>query len=263
VDAEQIAVQPVHEPRAVTTAGYDRNLDSRNTTNVPATAPGQATAITQLEAQRIIHWIRLALERQVPTVAENYRVEIDARQRGLLPLRSISGVTAIQPRDRIGEGNRRFHVVARSIDGSVESDVDLTLEKHPIVVVPCRTLSRGHKINAGDLTTMPLPEEELEPDFVIDADAAIGLEVRGVVRSGRPIHQKDLGSPTLIHRGDLIEVRVTSGGITVTTNAKSMGNGAASDLIEIETLQPRRRLVARVVQAGLVEIISRAPRVAP
>ena len=53
------------------------------------------------------------------------------------------------------------------------------------------------------------------------------------------------------------------GGITVTTNAKSHGDGAESDLIEIETFEPRKRLLARVVQPGLVEIVTRAPKVNP
>jgi len=81
------------------------------------------------------------------------------------------------------------------------------------------------------------------------------------VRANQPINRGDVGSPILVHRGDLIEIRVVGGGISVTTNAKALGDGAVSELIEIETLQPRKRLIARVVQPGMVEIVTRAPKV--
>ena len=109
----------------------------------------------------------------------------------------------------------------------------------------------------------PIPEDQLESDHVLDPADVVGLEVRGFPRPGRPLNRSDLGSPTLVRRGDLIEVRVMGGGVIVTTNAKAHGDGAASELIEVETLEPRKRLLARVVQPGLVEIVTRAPRVQP
>lgn len=236
-------------------------------TVVAAAYEAESTAtheqLTSAEAERIVHWIRLALEQQIPSVAETYDLKIQRDQIGLPQLRSISGVTTITLSDKAGDGPRRFHVVARSITGPIEADVEVILAAHPRVVVPRKSFSRGHLISAGDLTMKPLPEIEMEADYVTDPDAVIGMEVRSTVRGNRPMRHGDLGSPILVHRGDLIEVRVVSGGITITTNAKSIGNGAVSDLIEIETLQPRRRLVARVVQPGTVEIVTRAPRVNP
>jgi flagella basal body P-ring formation protein FlgA len=85
------------------------------------------------------------------------------------------------------------------------------------------------------------------------------MEVRTTLRADQPISIGNIGSPILIHRGDLVELRVLSGGVTVKTNAKSLGDGSESDLVEIETMRPRKRLVARVVQTGLVEIVTRSP----
>jgi flagella basal body P-ring formation protein FlgA len=232
--------------------------------DVNAPLPTAKTApISSSEAERILHWIKLALDREQSSIAERYRIEIDRRQSALEKLRSISGVTSIEPRDPIGEGTCRFHVVGRSVEGPAESLVAVELIAHPLVVVSRRSLARGHRIGPGDLAIKPFPEDNVEADFLLDPEAAIGLEVRGSVRANRPIPRLALGAPTLIHRGDLIEVRVAAGGITVTTNAKALSDGAQSDLIEIETLQPRKRLVARVVEPGMVEIFTRAPRVRP
>ncbi len=229
----------------------------------PAASSGAAAEppLSEVAAKRVIYWIELAMERLLPSVAEEYRLEIDHRQVGLTPLRHISGVTAIAAREQAQAGRCRFQLVGRSADGPVESEIEITLTEHPTVVVPRRSLPRGHRIEANDLKLKPIPEEELDPRFVNDPEELIGLEVRGVVRVNRPIIRGDVGAPILIHRGDLIEVRVVGGGIIVTTNAKSLGDGAAAEEIEIETLQPRKRLTARVVQPGLAEIVTRAPKV--
>jgi flagella basal body P-ring formation protein FlgA len=47
----------------------------------------------------------------------------------------------------------------------------------------------------------------------------------------------------------------------VATSAKSLSKGAAGDLIAVETLEPRKKIIARVARSGLVEIFTRPPRV--
>lgn len=214
-----------------------------------------------MEAERVLRWIDLAIKRQHATIAETYRIEIDRKQPQLVPLKSIGGVTLIEFVDPVQEGRCRVHVVARGVDGPVESDVELQITAHPTVVVPRKNLPRGHRIQTNDLIIMPLPSEEMEPHFVTDPDEAIGLEVRDALRENCPIDHSQLSAPILVHRGDLIEIRSVSGRIVITTNAKAMDSGSESDLIEVETMQPRKRLIARVVQPGLVEIVTRAPRV--
>jgi flagella basal body P-ring formation protein FlgA len=231
-----------------------------------AAGPASSTAravepLPKMEADRILRWITLAIQRQYPSLAETYRIEIDRKQHQLVALNSIGGVTSIEIPHPIREGPCRMHVVARSVDGPVKADVDAVFAAHPTVAVPRKGLPRGHRIQSGDMTIKPLPSEEVEQDFVIDPDDAIGMEVRKALRADSPVSRGDLGAPILVHRGDRIEIRVVGGGITITTNAKALANGSESDLIEIETMQPRKRLLARVVQPGLVEIITRAPRV--
>ncbi len=243
-------------PSAVGTAGYEiesptsRQGDSMEGDSRQHVSGREIVPLSMSEFERIVHWIEIALERQHPSILETYEIEFDRRHAPLASLRSVAGVTSIDPQDRVGEGSCGFHIVGRSIDGPVEVDVDLQLKPHPIVVVARTNLPRGHRLQAHDLTSQPVPADEFAADFVLDPDDVIGLEVRGSVRANRPLLRSDLGMPTLIHRGDLIEVRVVGGGITVTTNAKSLSDGSASDLIEVETLQPRKRLVARVVQPG-------------
>jgi flagella basal body P-ring formation protein FlgA len=172
-------------------------------------------------------------------------------------------VNDLAPLDPIQEGDCRVRISARSAIGPIDSELRITLTPHPKVVIPRKQLPKGHRITIQDLEMQSIPQDEVESDFVLDPAEVVGLEVHGFPRPGRPLSHSDLGMPTLIRRGDLIEVRVMGGGVMVTTNAKAHDHGAANDLIEIETLEPRKRLLARVVQPGLVEIVTRAPKVQP
>ena len=77
----------------------------------------------------------------------------------------------------------------------------------------------------------------------------------------RPIVKSDVRKPTLVRRGDLLDLRVVGAGIVVTTSAKALGDGPLDGLIEVETMRPRKRKIARVVASGVVEILSRPPQV--
>lgn len=222
---------------------------------------GHLPAISDAEASRISHWIQIGIDRVLPAIAESFEMTIDRNQPTLADLVTIAGVTNVEPIDKVVAGACRFRVLGRSADGPVEAVIVAHLTEYPKVVVPRTTLARGHRITESDLTVAPIHPEKFASGQVIDPQAIVGMEVRSNLRADRPIEIGDIGSPILIHRGDLVEVRVLSGGVTVKTNAKSLGNGSESDLVEIETMRPKKRLVARVVRTGLVEIVTRAPAV--
>ncbi|MFK8113907.1 MAG: flagellar basal body P-ring formation chaperone FlgA [Rubripirellula sp.] len=217
--------------------------------------------LTERESTRILHWIDLAIERQLPSIHEHFDIQYDPRQPSLAVLRPMAGVTEVRAFDAPTDGPARFQVTARSVDGPITTQFVAELIKHPMFSVPRASLPRGHRIAASDLIQRPFPDSEANSAFITDASQIIGKEVRSNVRRGQPIRPSDIGSPILIHRGDLVEIQVHGGGIKVSTNAKAVGEGAESDLIEVDTLRPRKRYVARVVQPGVVEIVTRPPNV--
>jgi flagella basal body P-ring formation protein FlgA len=217
----------------------------------------------RVDLDRMVQWIQIALDRTDPELATEFQVKIPQDQPNLAELADLIGVTEIASLGTMDAGRGRFRITGRSKQGPLEAEIVLLLIPHPKVAVPRRALPRGHRISAGDLEMQPLPEEKVTPDHIMDAAEVIGMEVHGTAPARRPLIRSSLGAPTLIRRGDLIEVRVVGGGVSVTTHAKSLDDGAAGDLLEVESLDPRKRLLARVVEPGLVEIITRAPKVRP
>ena len=58
-----------------------------------------------------------------------------------------------------------------------------------------------------------------------------------------------------------MDLRVVGTGNIITTAAKAIEDGPLNGLVEVETLRPRKRKIARVVDSGVVEILSRPPKV--
>lgn len=209
----------------------------------------------------IVSQIERAISYQFAEVQDVYQLHIDSTQADLMPLDGIVGTPRIRWLDPVADGECRIRVDGKSYDEPLNTTILVKLTPHPQVVFATTTLQRGHRIRHGDLTLMPMPADQLEADYVSDAAELIGMEVRRTLRAERPVSRGDVGRPILIQRGDLVEIRVHGGGVMVSTNGKALETGAESDTIEVETLSPRKRMLARVVQSGLVEIITRAPRV--
>ena len=89
----------------------------------------------------------------------------------------------------------------------------------------------------------------------------VGMEVSKSLRLNRPILKTDVRHPTVVRRGDLLDLRVVGAGIVITTPAKALEDGPINGLVEVETLRPRKRKIARIVASGVVEILSRPPQV--
>ncbi|QEG42180.1 flagellar basal body P-ring formation chaperone FlgA [Roseimaritima ulvae] len=144
---------------------------------------------------------------------------------------------------------------------AAESAEAAQAEPLPRVVVARRSLRRGDIVSPSDFQLEPLAEGRSSEGLVLDVDAIVGQEVKTSLLKGRPVRRDDLGPPTVIRRGDLLELSVLGGGIVVRTNAKASEEGSVGQLIQVETQQPRRRLLARVVAPGAVEILTRPPQV--
>ena len=222
-----------------------------------------ATRLSASEKKKVMQWIERGLTSYRPDVLAEYAIDVDASQPGLANLMSLAAVTNLEILEPVREGEVDCRLTARGVSGAVVAEFRLLLHLHPQVVVSRSSLARGDQIDATDLEWQSISSDLMKPEYITDMAEVIGMEARSALAANRPIRRDRLGTPILIRRGELIEVQVVGGGITVSTKGKANGNGSASELIEIETFQPRKRLIGRVVQAGLVEIITRAPGVRP
>ncbi len=260
VGPEQIKV--IHDPNA------PKQNEIRQTSHRPAyrqipeaRLPASTPPLPRSQAKAILARIQLALKTQHESVVEAYAIDIDLKQPELVHLHGMIGPADIDFLSAIGEGRQTIQVLGNTQDRTCQAVLEATLTAHPRVVFPRKTFSRGHRLRSEDLVVKPVSDGEFEPSFVSDPNELVGMEVHGMVRANQPISRGEVGAPVVIKRGDAVDIQVIGGGITVTTRGRAVEQGAVSDAIEVETLSPRKRLLARVVRHGLVEIVTRAPQV--
>lgn len=184
------------------------------------------------------------------------------RSDALTDLYSIISVDVVTPLCGVHEGLCRFRVQGRGQDGPVDVVVGMVLTGKPLVAATRKSFPRGHRLSLKDLQLMPIDEDEVAVNQFTSLEKLVGMEVSKSLRVNRPVLSTDVRQPTLVRRGDLLDLRVVAAGIVVTTPAKALADGPLNELIEIETMRPRMRKVARVVAPGVVEILSRPPQVA-
>jgi flagella basal body P-ring formation protein FlgA len=122
------------------------------------------------------------------------------------------------------------------------------------VLTLTRPLERGAIVGNADLTMSPVSDARLESEGMVDAAAAVGMQVKRSLPAGRPLRAADLALPVLVTRGELIELRVVSGGVTLRTAARALTEGALGDVIQTEAVQSKKRMMAVVTGKGEVQI---------
>lgn len=174
---------------------------------------------------------------------------------------SIAGVEAVTCLHSLREGLCKFRLQGRGLDGPIDLVVGLHLTAKPVVVAPKKSFPRGHRLALQDLHLISIEVGDVEERQFDSLQQLVGMEVSKSLRLNRPILISDVRQPTLVHRGDLLDLRVVGAGIVITTAAKALEDGPLNGLVEVETLRPRKRKIARVVASGVVEILSRPPQV--
>jgi flagellar basal body P-ring formation protein FlgA len=254
--------QAINDSQVIAQTSFDhRSTKQAVSEQVIPEQASEPIVLDPIVRERIRHWIELAIRRELRELGEEYEVTVEDSDAIIAPLAMAGSLARIELAEPPREGQVGLTVIGRHRDGPIVVTVPIHLKLHPRVVVANLSLQRGERIGISDVRLAPLPEKQWRDSYATSIESIIGQEVRGIVREGSPISLKEVGAPILVHRGDLLEVRVIGGGVTITTNAKSIGEGAFAELVEVETILPRRRFIAKVVSPGLVEIVTRAPMV--
>ncbi|WP_298851064.1 flagellar basal body P-ring formation chaperone FlgA [uncultured Ruegeria sp.] len=118
------------------------------------------------------------------------------------------------------------------------------------IVVSTRTIRAKEIISVVDL--------ELKPTdiagAVTDPDLLIGQEARVALYPGRPIRDTDVGPPAIVDRNDLVVLVFSSQPLSITTEGRALGRGAAGDRIRVMNLSSRTTVSGRIRRDGQVEV---------
>lgn len=146
-------------------------------------------------------------------------------------------------------GSQEFVLQLNDRQAIVQVPIQAEISLPPMVVVAKRPLRRDEVLTEEALELAPLPQRFMaeQSKFFSDFAELVGQQLRRSVSTGLPISSEYVGSPTVITRNEMVEVESISGPVAVRTMARSLGSGAVGDLIDIEVVPSKQRMLATVV----------------
>ena len=122
------------------------------------------------------------------------------------------------------------------------------------VVAASTSIARGQVIEEDNISLARTNIAAARNGSLISVDSAIGLEARRSIRPHQVIRNQDLVEPLVIRKGDAVQVAALLGGLRVITPGTALGNGRIGEQITVTNNRSNRKVRAKVIAEGLVEV---------
>ncbi|MDX1974880.1 MAG: flagellar basal body P-ring formation chaperone FlgA [Rickettsiales bacterium] len=125
-----------------------------------------------------------------------------------------------------------------------------------------RPLRKEDVISQDDIEMKSYPSDRLRNDTITDMAALIGQSPMRTISSSRPIRKHEIASPTLIRKNAMIQMHYTMAGMSISTTALALEDGAAGSMIAVRNLESKKTIQAIVENSTTVRVGPESQRVA-
>lgn len=127
-----------------------------------------------------------------------------------------------------------------------------------VITVPMltRQLRKGDVIEQADLEFKKMPERQLRKDSITDASRLIGNSPIRMISPGRPIRAAEISAPTMVKKGQTVEMLYTTPYMTIRTTGQSLEDGSDGELIRVQNGTSKKAVSGRVVANGQIQVNS-------
>ncbi len=231
---ERLALDPVYVREAAAREG----LVWANASNVlRVTVEREARQVAAIEIKALLEESLFVETGEVFFVRlSNSRLTLAA------PLDSFGGPELISFDHDAGSGMIRAEIAA--YPGGTPVRVAGRAEQVVDVPVLGRAMGAGTVINADDISWVQMPVNRVNAQVLIDPESLIGMAARRPLRADTPLRGFDVEAPTVIARGEIVNLVFQSGPLTLAARARALEDGAAGELIRFVNLQSNRTVEA-------------------
>ncbi|MNX60612.1 flagellar basal body P-ring biosynthesis protein FlgA [compost metagenome] len=135
---------------------------------------------------------------------------------------------------------------ARPAVASVAARPGATVE----VLTYARSLAAGDIVQPTDVVWSTVQAHQAPAGGPQDADQVVGLSAKRALRAGAPVTSRDLASPQVIARNDMVEVVYVAGGVELTVTGKATRNASAGEALPVLNTQSGRTIDAVAIGPG-------------
>ena len=154
-------------------------------------------------------------------------------------------------------GNQTFELRVKG-NGAAPLTVKADVALPPTIVVATHAVPRGTVVRASDIRLQRVSAETSVTSSFQLAEDVVGKEAVKPISPGQTIDANYVRPQILVHSGEVVTLYGRNAGITVRMTARAQENGAQGELVSVESILDRKRLLARVCALQEVEIFAGA-----
>ena len=122
------------------------------------------------------------------------------------------------------------------------------------VLIATTTINRGVRLDES-MFERQLRRGRLPSDLILGSDELNHLQANRIIVAGDALRRSMVLLAAAVKKGDLIEIRIEKGALSVSAMVKAMTDGSVGDVIEVVNAESGRSLRAKIVDIGSLEII--------
>lgn len=122
------------------------------------------------------------------------------------------------------------------------------------VLIATTMISRGVRLDES-MFGRQMRRGRLPSDLIFATGDLNHLQANRVIIAGDALRRSMVSLAPAIKKGDLIEIRIEKGALSVSAMVRALMDGSVGDVIEVVNSESGRRLRAKIVDIGSLEII--------
>lgn len=122
------------------------------------------------------------------------------------------------------------------------------------VLIATTTINRGVRLDES-MFERQLRGGRLPSDLIFGSDELNHLQANRIIVAGDALRRSMVSLAAAVKKGDLIEIRIEKGALSVSAMVRALTDGSVGDVIEVVNAESGRSLRAKIVDIGSLEII--------
>ncbi len=134
------------------------------------------------------------------------------------------------------------------------SVVTVGLIAYKNIYIAARAVGKGEVVDEGDIRRVRRDVSTLRGAVVTRSRDLLGMRVRRSIPEGRAWQPRYLETVPVVRRGELVRLRLESGGLRIDGTGKAGADGRAGEFIRVLNAATKRYVTGRVDEEGTVHV---------
>jgi flagella basal body P-ring formation protein FlgA len=216
-----------------------------------------STAAQTVSGRNLAETALEAVEQRISAASEDIDIELVGYPADILaPVGSVT-LQADLPHG-IRKNGPTIANVTVSTNGHTFTKVSLryNVKIYADIVVAAKPLNAHEPLTPENLTLQRLDTLSLNSSYITDRNKLVGLSAKRFLAAGTVINDMVVEKPVIVKRGSSVTITARSGVMEVTAAGQALQDGVEGQIIRVQNINSRRILTARVVDEGLVQVIT-------